>query len=196
MPKALIVSPRVITIASRRPGRINRNAIPELKQRFTMFLFVFQGRPDSVRFVLIRVAVLLVLSNDLARRWPRRDRRRGSDSLGSPSRHTHNSLVVSLLCQFKVFGSQAFPRALSVNPRSPIQFVGAEVAIDAVRFSLPFLRAHFNSIIGTPGRLWAAYWYNNWYNAVVRIEEGKCAKSLWDNGAPAATRTRDPLLRS
>ena len=67
--------------------------------------------------------------------------------------------------------------------------------VDAVGFPVPFFGAHFDSIIGTPGRLFAAYWYNNWYNSVVRIEEGNRAKSLWDNGAPAATRTRDPLLR-
>src|SRR5437773_12241519 len=32
--------------------------------------------------------------------------------------------------------------------------------------------AHFDFIMGTLGRLFPAYWYNNWYNAVVRIKEG------------------------
>src|SRR5207249_2265806 len=61
----------------------------------------------------------------------------------------------------------------------------------AVRFPGPAFDAHFDFIIGTLGRLVAAYWYN----AVVRIEEGTRANPSWENGAPAATRTRDPLLR-
>ena len=67
--------------------------------------------------------------------------------------------------------------------------------VDAVGFSFPSSGAHFDFSIGTLGRPCAAHWYKNWYNAVLRIEEGKRANPLRENGAPGEIRTHDPLLR-
>src|ERR1017187_4840907 len=137
-----------------------------------MILLAFQGRADSERFVLIGVAVVLVFADDLAHRRPCRNRRGRGGCFRHPGWQTCDPLVVSLFCQFEVFSAKRFPGAFSIDPRPPVQFVAGDVPIYAVGFPVPFFRAHFDSIIGTPGRLFAAYWYNNSNNSVVRIKEG------------------------
>ncbi len=37
------------------------------------------------------------------------------------------------------------------------KLVGSDVSVDAVRFSVPFFRAHFDFITGTLGRLFPGY---------------------------------------
>ena len=152
-----------------------------------MILLAFQGRADSERFVLIGVAVVLVFSDDPAHRRPSRNRRGRGVFFRQPGWQTCDPLVVSLLCQFEVLSAKRFPGAFSIDPRPPVQFVAGDVPIYAVGFSVPFFRAHFDSIIGTPGRLFAAYWYNNWYNSVVRIKEGTAL-------SPCGTMARPPGL--
>lgn len=137
-----------------------------------MLLLVLQRLAGSDGFVLIGVAVLFVFSDDLTHRWPCLNLCGRGGVSRDPGWQTCGPLVVGLLCQFEVFGSQAFPSAFSVDPRPPIKLVGSDVPVDAVGFSVPFFCAHFDFIIGTLGRLFPAYWYNNWYNAVVRIKEG------------------------